>query len=150
MDWDKSASLLLEKVPPFVQKVVREKIETLVREHGRNVVTEADVIAARDRFMDKIGSQQTTAKQKQSEYDGKLCILKKYPKYFDENGKPILYQVKTCRGAEVNCPFLITDSRTLAEKLKNKLEEIHFTEKLMDNIEGQILPHHTMKLSVSG
>jgi dissimilatory sulfite reductase (desulfoviridin) alpha/beta subunit len=150
LDWDKSASLLLEKVPSFVQKVVREKVETLVRERGKNVVTEADVIAARDRFMDKHGSQQTVTKQPQPKYNEKLSILRKYSKYFDENGKPILYQVKTCRGAEVNCPFLITDSRILAEKIKNKLEEIHFTEKLMDNIEGQILPHHTMKLSVSG
>lgn len=152
MEWDKSASMLLEKVPPFVQKTVREKIETLARERGKTLVTEVDVMAAREVYMGKPQNptvpQRTVAKKPVN--NEKLSILKKYTKYFDKEGNPVLYQVKHCRGGEVNCPFLITDSKILSDKLRNKLEELHFTEKLMNKIEGQILPHHTMKLAVSG
>ena len=148
MEWDKPATLLLEKAPPFVQKIVREKVETLARERGKTVVTEADVIAARESFMGKQNPQRTVAKQPPD--DEKLSILRKYTKYFDKEGNPVLYQVKSCRGAEINCPFLITDSDILSDKLRNRLEELHFTEKLIDKIEGQILPHQTMKLAVSG
>ena len=148
MEWDKSASLLLEKVPPFVQKIVREKIETLARERGKTLVTEAEVIAAKDRFMGKSNVQSTPAKKPVD--TEKLSILRKYPKYFDKDGNPVFYQVKTCRGAEINCPFLITDSGILADKIRKRLEELNFTEKLIAKIEGQILPHHTMKLAVSG
>jgi len=148
LEWDKPASLLLEKVPPFVQKVVREKVETLARKRGKDVVTEEEVIAARESFMGKPASQ--PAATKQPDDNGKLSILRKYSKYFDSEGKPVLYEVKACRGAEVNCPFLITDSGILSDKLRNRLKELNFTRKLIDKVEGQILPHHTMKLAVSG
>jgi dissimilatory sulfite reductase (desulfoviridin) alpha/beta subunit len=148
LEWDKPATLLLEKAPPFVQKIVREKVETLARERGKTIVTEAEVVAARESFMGKPNPQRTPAKQPAD--NEKLSILRKYPKYFDTEGNPVLYQVKSCRGAEVNCPFLITDSGILSEKLRNRLEELLFTEKLIDKVEGQILPHHTMKLAVSG
>lgn len=148
MEWDKPATLLLEKVPPFVQKAVREKVETLARERGKNMVTESEVVAARESFMGRPNPQHTIAKKPID--NEKLSILRKYSKYFDKEGNPVLYQVKSCRGAEVNCPFLITDSGILSEKLRNRLEELHFTEKLIDKVEGQILPHHSMKLAVSG
>ncbi len=148
MEWDKPATLLLEKAPPFVQKIVREKVETLARERGKTIVTEAEVVAARESFMGKPNPPRTPAKQPAD--NEKLSILRKYSKYFDKDGNPVLYQVKSCRGAEVNCPFLITDSGILSDKLRNRLEELHFTEKLIDKVEGQILPHHSMKLAVSG
>lgn len=151
MEWDKSASLLLEKVPPFVQKTVREKVETLARERGKTQVTEEEVIAARESFM---GKQQNATSQTAIAHkpidNKKLSILKKYSKYFDKDGNPVLYQIKTCRGAEAHCPFLIINSNTLADSIKKRMEDLEFTEKLMDKTEGQILPHHTMKLAVAG
>ncbi|TVL96307.1 MAG: hypothetical protein CV082_07420 [Candidatus Brocadia sp. BL1] len=151
LEWDKSASLLLEKVPPFVQKTVREKVETLARERGKTQVTEEEVIAARESFM---GKQQNATSQTAIAHkpidNKKLSILKKYSKYFDKDGNPVLYQIKTCRGAEAHCPFLIINSNTLADSIKKRMEDLEFTEKLMDKTEGQILPHHTMKLAVAG
>lgn len=153
MEWDKSASSLLEKVPPFVQKTVREKVETLARERGKTMITEAEVMAARESFMsrqqDATPTQGIAAAHKPTD-NKKLAILKKYPKYFNKDGNPVLYQINSCRGAEVHCPFLITDSHVLADAIRNRLEKLEFTEKLMNKIEGQILPHHTMKLAVSG
>ena len=42
---------------------------------------------------------------KQHVENEKLSIIRKYAKYFDKDGNPVFYQIKTCRGAEVNCPF---------------------------------------------
>lgn len=148
MKWEESASLLLEKVPPFVQKTVREKVETLARQRGKTLVTEAEVLAARGEFMEKQQQQRPAAKQ--HAHNEKLSIIRKYTKYFDKDGNPVFYQVKTCRGAEVNCPFLITDSNLLANKLKDRLEELKFTDNLIGKVDGQILPHHTLKLAVAG
>ena len=148
MEWNKPATSLLEKVPPFVQKIVREKVEILARERGKTLVTEAEVVAARESFMGKPNAQRTPAKKPAD--NEKLSILRKYSKYFDNEGNPVLYQVKSCRGAEVNCPFLITDSGILSEKLRNRLEELHFTEKLIDKVEGQILPHHSDEIGCVG
>ena len=66
MEWDKPATLLLEKRAPFVQKIVREKVETLARERGKTIVTEAEVVAARESFMGKPNPQRTMAKQPQT------------------------------------------------------------------------------------
>ncbi|MEK7775962.1 MAG: 4Fe-4S binding protein [Planctomycetota bacterium] len=148
MNWEESASLLLEKVPPFVQKTVREKVETLARQRGKTLVTEAEVLAARGEFMEKQQQQRPAAKQ--HAHNEKLSIIRKYTKYFDKDGNPVFYQVKTCRGAEVNCPFLITDSNLLANKLKDRVEELKFTDNLIGKVDGQILPHHTLKLAVAG
>ncbi len=148
MKWEESASLLLEKVPPFVQKTVREKVETLARQRGKTLVTEAEVLAARGEFMEKQQQQRPVAKQ--HAHNENLSIIRKYTKYFDKDGNPVFYQVKTCRGAEVNCPFLITDSNLLANKLKDRLEELKFTDNLIGKVDGQILPHHTLKLAVAG
>ncbi|MBC6929302.1 MAG: 4Fe-4S dicluster domain-containing protein [Candidatus Jettenia sp.] len=142
--------MLLEKVPPFIQKMVREKVEAIARNRGKNLVTESEVLAAKEGFMGKPNPQPAVTKQSLPINNEKLSILRKYTKYFDKDGNPVLYQVKPCRGAEVNCPFLIIDSRILANKLQNRLEKSHFTEKLIDKVDGQILPHHTMKLAVSG
>jgi len=148
LEWDESATLLLEKVPPFVQKKVRDKVETLASEQGKDLITAAEVMAAREAFS---GSQNKQPRmESKSTENSKLSVLKKYQKYFDDQGNPVLYQVKACRGAEVNCPFLIKDSEYLSGKLREKLKELQFTDKLIDKIEGRILPHHTMKLAVSG
>ncbi|MBF8278239.1 MAG: asrC 1 [Candidatus Brocadiaceae bacterium] len=84
MKWEESASLLLEKVPPFVQKTVREKVETLARQRGKTLVTEAEVLAARGEFMEKQQQQRPVAKQHAQ--NEKLSIIRKYTKYFDKDG----------------------------------------------------------------
>ncbi|GJQ49332.1 hypothetical protein KsCSTR_42000 [Candidatus Kuenenia stuttgartiensis] len=148
MEWDESATLLLEKVPPFVHKKVRDRVESLAREQGKNLITSVEVIAAREAFaFNQNLPPQTVNKETET---GKLSVLRKYQKYFDAQGNPVLYQAKACRGAEVNCPFLIKDSEILADKLREKLKELHFTDRLIEKIEGRILPHHTMKLAVAG
>lgn len=91
MEWDKSASLLLEKVPPFVQKTVREKVETLARERGKTLITESEVMAAREAFM---GRPQHTAAPvqhaaaKKPVDNEKLSILKNTQNILIKTGIP--------------------------------------------------------------
>lgn len=82
--------------------------------------------------------------------EDKLAILRKYKKYTSEDGRPILYQIKSCRGEEVGCPFLLQAPRPMADRLKEKLEEISYSQRLYEKIPGKILPHQTFKLAVAG
>jgi dissimilatory sulfite reductase (desulfoviridin) alpha/beta subunit len=82
--------------------------------------------------------------------EDKLAILRKYKKYTSEDGRPILYQIKSCRGEEVGCPFLLQAPRPMANRLKEKLEEISYSQRLYEKIPGKILPHQTFKLAVAG
>ena len=51
MEWDKESSLRLEKIPVFVRRLARSKIEKHASENGRNVVTVEDVESAKASFM---------------------------------------------------------------------------------------------------
>lgn len=82
--------------------------------------------------------------------EDKLSILRKYQKYVSEDGRPILYQIKSCRGQEVECPFLLQPPRPLANKMQRKLEEISFSQRLFEKIPGRVLPHQTFKMAVAG
>ncbi|HHT9117835.1 MAG TPA: hypothetical protein ACFYD1_04310, partial [Candidatus Hypogeohydataceae bacterium YC38] len=88
--------------------------------------------------------------QGQTLQEDKLAILRKYKKYTSEDGRPILYQIKSCRGEEVGCPFLLQAPRPMADRLKEKLEEISYSQRLYEKIPGKILPHQTFKLAVAG
>lgn len=82
--------------------------------------------------------------------EDKLSVLRKYEKYVTKDGKAILFNTKSCRGEEVNCPNLLKAPRPLAEKIKEKLDELSFNQRLYDKIPIKILPHMTFKMAVAG
>lgn len=82
--------------------------------------------------------------------EDKLSVLRKYEKYITKDGKAILFNTKSCRGEEVNCPFLLKAPRPLAKKMKERLDELSFNQRLYDKIPGRILPHMTFKMAVAG
>jgi len=51
MHWDADAEAAIQKVPFFVRKRVKRKVEDQVAEKGRTTVTLADVTAAKQRFL---------------------------------------------------------------------------------------------------
>lgn len=51
MRWEADAEAAIQKVPFFVRKKVRRKVEDQVAEKGRATVTLADVMAAKQRFL---------------------------------------------------------------------------------------------------
>ncbi len=80
----------------------------------------------------------------------KLVILRKYEHYIREDGQAILFQIKSCKGEEVGCPYLINAPRPVARRMAAKMEEISFSQRLYDKIPGRILPHQTFKMAVAG
>lgn len=80
----------------------------------------------------------------------KLAVLRKYEKYIREDGQAVLYHIKSCKGEEVGCPFLIKAPRPIARQMADKMEELSYSQRLYEKIPGRILPHHTFKMAVAG
>lgn len=59
MKWDSDADKAIEKVPFFVRKRVRARVEETSRAAGRNRVTLADVNTTRQRFLNKMADEVT-------------------------------------------------------------------------------------------
>ncbi len=156
MEWDKEASSRLENVPIFVRRLARSKIEKHAREKGKNVVTIEDVEGAKANFMgtgnDKGNKGVINANPLSLDLkagDDKFEILKRSDEYEVEDGYPAMYHIDICRGEDVECPFLIVGVKDLLQKIKNRLKEIEFSKKLINRIEGKILPHQRLKIAIA-
>ncbi|MFZ5901915.1 PCP reductase family protein [Desulforudis sp. DRI-14] len=60
MDWDRDALAQLEKVPFFVRRMAKRLVEEMVSSEGRNCVTKADVIRAKNWFLHAAGIKAET------------------------------------------------------------------------------------------
>ncbi len=156
MEWDKEASSRLENVPIFVRRLARSKIEKHAREKGKNVVTVEDVEGAKANFMgtgnDKGNKGVINANPLSLDLnagDDKFEILKRSDEYEVEDGYPAMYHIDICRGEDVECPFLIAGVKGLLQKIKNRLKEMEFSKKLINRIEGKILPHQRLKIAIA-
>ncbi|MCP4266046.1 MAG: 4Fe-4S dicluster domain-containing protein [Candidatus Brocadiaceae bacterium] len=156
MEWDKEASLRLEKIPVFVRRMARSKIEKRASEKGKSVVTLEDVEDAKSSFMgtgsaknDKgvINANPFSLDTKAGE--DKYEILKRADEYEEGDGCPAMYHIDICRGEDVECPFLIAGIKGLMQKIKNRLKEIEFSKNLISRIDGKILPHQRLKIAIS-
>ena len=156
MEWDEEASSRLEKIPVFVRRMARSKIEKLASEKGKNVVTLEDVEDAKAGFMgtgsvksDKgvINANPFSLDSKAGE--DKFEILKRSDEYTEEDGLPAMYTIEICRGEDVECPFLIAGIKGLRQKMKDRLREIEFSKKLISRIDGKILPHQRLKIAIA-
>ena len=156
MEWDKEASSRLENIPVFVRRLARSKIEKHAREKGKNIVTVEDVEGAKANFMgtgnDKGNKGVINANPLSLDLnagDDKFEILKRSDEYEVEDGYPAMYHIDICRGEDVECPFLIVGVKGLLQKIKSRLKEIEFSKKLINRIEGKILPHQRLKIAIA-
>jgi ferredoxin len=156
MEWDKEASSRLEKIPVFVRRMARSKIEKRASEKGKSIVTLEDVEDAKSSFMgtgsvksDKgvINANPFSLDSKAGE--DKYEILKRSKEYEVEDGYPAMYNIEICRGEDVECPFLIAGIKGLRQKMKDRLREIEFSKKLISRIDGKILPHQRLKIAIA-
>ncbi|GJQ58561.1 MAG: 4Fe-4S dicluster domain-containing protein [Candidatus Scalindua sp. AMX11] len=156
MEWDKEASARLEKVPVFVRKMARSKIEKFASERGKTTVSVADVEEVKAGFMGtKVDgdtgdiSNADPVTPDSFVDDDKYEILKRSGEYELENGYPAMYNIEVCRGEEVDCPFLIIGVKGLLQKIKDRLKEVGFSKLLISKIEGKLLPHHRLKIALA-
>ena len=156
MEWDEEASLRLEKIPVFVRRMARSKIEKRASDKGKNIVTLEDVEDAKAGFMgtgsvksDKgvINANPFSLDSKAGE--DKFEILKRSDEYIEEDGLPAMYTIEICRGEDVECPFLIAGIKGLRQKMKERLRETGFSKKLISRIDGKILPHQRLKIAIA-
>ncbi len=156
MEWDKEASARLEKIPVFVRRLARTKIEKFASERGRTTVTIADVEGAKAGFMgtktDGSNGDMRSADPfaaDPSVDDDKYEILKRSGEYELEDGYPAMYNISICRGEDVDCPFLIIGVKGLLQKIKERLKEVGFSKLLISKIDGKILPHNRLKIALA-
>ncbi len=156
MEWDEEASLRLGKIPIFVQRMARSKIEKCASEKGKSIVTLEDVEDAKAGFMgtgsvksDKgvINVDPFSLDSKAGE--DKFEILKRSKEYEEEDGYPAMYTIEICRGEDVECPFLIAGIKGIRQKMRDWLREIEFSKKLISRIDGKILPHQRLKIAIA-
>lgn len=149
MEWEKEAALKLERVPIFAQRIAKAKIEKIARSKGRTVVTLEDVVKPEIEPSTPQATQ-TRSEIVESDDNDRFAILKKYDKYVVEDGEPLLFNIEACRGEENNCPFNILSATSLSGKIKDKLKELKFSQKLLEKTRGPILPHQIFKIGVAG
>ena len=156
MEWDEEASSRLEKIPIFVRRMARSKIEKRASEQGKSIVTLEDVEDAKASFMGtgSVKSDKGVINANPFSLDAKAGedkyeILKRSDEYVEEDGFPAMYNIEICRGEDVECPFLITGIKGLQQKIKNRLRETEFSKKLIGRIDGKILPHQRLKIAIA-
>ncbi len=156
MEWDKEASARLEKVPVFVRRLARTKIEKYASDRGKTTVSVLEVEGAKAGFTGaKTGDNNGDLRNADSfaanacDEDDKYEILKRSGEYELEDGYPAMYNIDVCRGEEVDCPFLIMGVKGLLQKIKERLKEVGFSKLLIGKIEGKILPHQRLKIALA-
>ena len=70
LDWDDEALALLRKVPFFVRKLAKKKIEATARAENRQRVSAADVKRAKTQFLTEIDDRSADPTRKGIEKDG--------------------------------------------------------------------------------
>ncbi|MCG8637812.1 MAG: 4Fe-4S binding protein [Desulfobacterales bacterium] len=120
MIWEKDADAAIKKVPFFVRKKVRKKVEAFVSDKGRDKVTLGDVQALKKKFLSKGGME--------SEIKG--------------------HDVSACFGGE-GCPNSVVPSGRLVKDIQALMEEADILSFLRSEVKGDLKFHHEFRVSVS-
>lgn len=120
MIWEKDADEAIKKVPFFVRKKVRKRVETFVSDKGRDRVSLGDVQALKKQFLSKGGME--------SEIKG--------------------YDVSACFGGE-GCPNSVVSSRQLVEDIQALMEAADILDFLKSQVSGDLKFHHEFRVSIS-
>lgn len=121
MIWEKEAEAAIKKVPFFVRKKVRQRVETFVAEKGRDRIALGDVQDLKAKFLSKGGME--------SEIKG--------------------WDVSVCFGGS-GCPNALGDTPVLAEEIESLMKEADLLSFLKSQVEGDLKFHHEFRISVSG
>lgn len=147
MDWEKEALKKIEKVPFFIKKRVKEKIEKIAEEHGSPVVTLEIIEKAQKIHMGGSGNnvKQETAGFMSSEHIRRVEELS--DKFGVKEGRA--FQVKLCGGAS-GCPLTLIDVEAIGEKIVKVIEASELDKFISEGIKGPLLSHFKFKAAVAG
>jgi len=140
MQWDAEAEALMEKVPFFVRKFARKRVEEFVRAQGRNQVTQEDVKKAKTEFLAKAdGSGRSSG-----DATGTVAPQK------TAEARPEMFTLESCKGRAEGCPFLVSEADDIRQQVEDALRQIGVSEWIMQGVEGPVLPHHRLKVAIAG
>jgi len=120
MKWSLDADHAIKKVPFFVRKKVKKKVEKFVKQKGRISVELSDVNELKQTFLSKGGMEK--------EIKG--------------------YEVSTCFGG-AGCPNTANSGTRLAEEIEIILEKENIRAFLKENVKGDLKFHHEFRVALS-
>ncbi len=120
MNWDEDAKAAIKKVPFFVRKKVKKRVEDYALGKGEQKVTLAHVTALKKKFLSKGGMEK--------EVQG--------------------YDVSACFGGE-GCPNSVVSSKALLSDIQTLMEEADIRSFLKANVQGDLKFHHEFRVSLS-
>lgn len=151
MQWEVEAEEAIKRVPVFVRKMVRRKVEEYAADKGCASVTLIEVQAARQAF--KGGRPEPQTQEKISFEDGNVTSEKvqALESLSEERGviKAAFSILKVC-GAPFGCPRQVVNPGPLMERLAKQIEASGYPEFLEERVEGPILTHHKFRVALSG
>ena len=120
VNWHPDADQAMARVPFFIRKKVRKRLEDYVREENRSTVTLWDVSTLKKKFLSKGGMA--------SEIKG--------------------YSVTTCFGQD-KCPNQAFDTGDLARDIEKLLQKADILGFLKSNVTGDLKFHHEFRVTLS-
>jgi len=120
MKWSKQADEALGKIPFFVRKKVRTKVEAYVEQKGKECVDILDVNELKKKFLSKHGMEK--------EIKG--------------------YEVTTCFGGS-GCPNTANSGTRLASEIEKIIEKENILSFLKGTVRGDLKFHHEFRVAIS-
>lgn len=120
MKWSEEAEKAIKKVPFFVRKKVKKKVEAFAGQNGKSFVALSDVNELKKKFLSKGGMEK------------------------DIKG----YEVSTCFGG-AGCPNVANSCTLLAKEIENVIEKEDLLSFLKENVKEDLKFHHEFRVALS-
>ena len=120
MKWSENAEKAIKKVPFFVRKKVKKKVEAFVEQKGKSFVQVSDVNSLKKKFLSKGGMEK------------------------DIKG----YEVSTCFGG-AGCPNVANSCTLLAKEIERVIEKENLISFLKQNVKEDLKFHHEFRVALS-
>jgi anaerobic sulfite reductase subunit C len=137
LHWDIDAEAKLKRIPFFMRKMVRNKVEERVRKNSGERVTVSDFQEAEARF------KNVTADKSNDELSAMMPV--------DNQPGVDMVVVEVCHAKLSNCPNVIIDPEEWKVVIEDWVSKNDISERLREKAEGEkILFHHKFRVSISG
>ncbi|MCL5960898.1 MAG: 4Fe-4S dicluster domain-containing protein [Chloroflexi bacterium] len=150
MKWETDAEKAVEKVPFFVRRMAKKRVEDYVRQRGRDKVTTSDVHDARNVL--ERGSVPEFARVETTEEGGLTeSRIRRIEQLVERSGghEARFYSIKACGGA-VGCPLTKFDVQKMADRFKQIIDDSGLAQALESRVHGPVLSHHKFKVALAG
>jgi anaerobic sulfite reductase subunit C len=163
VEWTADAAASLGRVPFFVRRLARRRIEEAVAAAGRELVTITDVLQARNDQLSRVNPLGTqpdlpdpapVALGASEPAVGPTGLTEAQIRRIETLAENSSYEsrfasVKGCGGA-VGCPLAIQDVEEVSRRAIAAIASPGLAEALAARIRGPVLSHHKLKLAVAG